>query len=79
MGPFQKICLSFCLIKLLVLVSSNEIIEDGGKTKVRVYYEALCSDSTRFITNQLYPTWLKYKDDMDLKLVPFGKAIVSTY
>lgn len=46
----------------------------GEKVRVDVYFESLCSDSMRFFTNQLYPTWTQLHDIMDLHLVPFGKA-----
>lgn len=47
------------------------------KLQVTIYYEALCYDSISFITNQLAPTWERYADRMDLKLVPFGKAYID--
>lgn len=46
------------------------------KIKVDVYYEALCMDSIGFIRHQLYPTWQKRRDEMELNLVPYGKAAV---
>lgn len=58
-----------------LLVSQDE----ERKIQVTVYYEALCGDSISFIRHQLYPTWLKRHDEMDLKLVPYGKAAVSDW
>lgn len=46
----------------------------GGKVKVDVYFSSLCSDTMRFFTNQLEPTWRQIKDIVDLNLIPFGKA-----
>ncbi|XP_062713032.1 GILT-like protein 3 isoform X2 [Aedes albopictus] len=50
---------------------------DDDKLRVTIYYEALCYDSISFITNQLAPAWEKLRDQMDLKLVPFGKAYID--
>lgn len=55
--------------------SSSSSIDD--KLQVTIYYEALCYDSISFITNQLAPTWKRYRQRMDLKLVPFGKAYID--
>lgn len=46
----------------------------GAGIHITVYYEALCPDSVDFIKNQLYPTWLKRHDTMNIQLVPYGKA-----
>lgn len=46
---------------------------------VTVYYESLCPDSARFIVDQLHPTKLSPLGRfMDVILIPFGKASVST-
>lgn len=48
---------------------------------VEAYFESLCPDSIRFITTQLYPTWQKLEKTgiMSVRIIPFGKAIVSLY
>ncbi|XP_062565440.1 GILT-like protein 3 isoform X2 [Armigeres subalbatus] len=59
---------------------SNETVagsSNDDKLRVTIYYEALCYDSISFITNQLAPAWQKHRDQMDLKLVPFGKAYID--
>lgn len=67
----------------IVIVSRTEITnifsiqDEERKIQVSVYYEALCGDSIGFIRNQLYPTWLKRQSEMDIRLVPYGKAAVS--
>ena len=43
-----------------------------------VFYESRCSDSKHFITEQLYPTYKKYGDNMIVDFKPFGKAKVGT-
>jgi interferon gamma-inducible protein 30 len=44
---------------------------------VEVYYEVLCPDSRYFLLHQLYPTWQKIGDIIDINFKPFGKASVS--
>ncbi|XP_058825799.1 GILT-like protein 3 [Topomyia yanbarensis] len=52
-------------------------LADDDKLKVTVYYETLCPDSVSFITYQLVPAWGRYRAQMDLKLVPFGKSYID--
>lgn len=45
-----------------------------------MYYESLCPDSARFITEQLHPVKSSPLGRfLDVKLIPFGKASVSIY
>ena len=48
------------------------------KVTIGVYYESLCPDSRNFITKQLYPTYQKLGQNLDVEFKPFGKASVST-
>lgn len=48
----------------------------ANKLEVEIFYEALCGDSMSFM-RKLHNVWQGRKDFMDLKLVPYGKAIVS--
>ncbi|KYN36176.1 Gamma-interferon-inducible lysosomal thiol reductase [Trachymyrmex septentrionalis] len=41
---------------------------------VDVYYESLCSDSMRWIVNQLVPSYPELKRHIHVTLVPYGKA-----
>ena len=53
-------------------------VREGGRTTLDVYYESLCPDSRRFIMTQLFPSWNKINSFVNVRLVPFGKASVST-
>ncbi|XP_003707478.2 gamma-interferon-inducible lysosomal thiol reductase 1 [Megachile rotundata] len=47
---------------------SNNVVNVG------VYYESLCPDSIRFIKNGLVPTYNALGSNLDVTLVPYGKA-----
>ena len=73
----------FVITMILAVLGSSEaglvLAEaEAPSVKLSVFYESLCGDSIRFITNQLYPTWKHFADDqtLQLDLVPFGKADV---
>uniref|UniRef100_G3MME7 Gamma-interferon inducible lysosomal thiol reductase n=1 Tax=Amblyomma maculatum TaxID=34609 RepID=G3MME7_AMBMU len=47
------------------------------KVEVNVIYESHCPFSRRFMYGQLYPTYTKMKDFMNLTILPFGKARID--
>jgi len=47
------------------------------RVHVAVYYEALCPDSRSFVMKQLGPTYRRLSADIEVELVPYGKATVS--
>ncbi|CAH0730492.1 unnamed protein product, partial [Brenthis ino] len=44
------------------------------KVKIAVYYESLCPDSKKYITEQLAPIWRDFRGLVKVKLVPYGKS-----
>lgn len=48
--------------------------QQGEKVNVTVFYEVLCPDSRAFVLRQLFPTWEKVPEIMDINYRPFGKA-----
>uniref|UniRef100_A0A023GAD7 Gamma-interferon inducible lysosomal thiol reductase n=1 Tax=Amblyomma triste TaxID=251400 RepID=A0A023GAD7_AMBTT len=58
-------------------VAPNEISVTIKKVQVEVVYESHCPFSRRFIYGQLWPTFKKMHDFMELTVLPFGKAKVD--
>lgn len=46
------------------------------KVEVAVYYEALCPDSRSFVLKQLLPAYKKIPTQLEVQLIPYGKAKV---
>lgn len=44
-----------------------------------IYYESLCPDSIKFISEQLTPLYNEFRQHLDITFVPFGKSSVSIY
>ncbi|XP_055616517.1 GILT-like protein 1 [Toxorhynchites rutilus septentrionalis] len=67
------------MLKYILLVSLFVAFSHAqSKVPVYVYYESLCPDSAKFINQQLYPVAKQFKDNLDLKLIPFGKSSYRT-
>ncbi|XP_055698816.1 GILT-like protein 1 [Phlebotomus papatasi] len=66
---------SFVFVAIL-LVIGHKLSPCEGKVLVSVYYESLCPDSIRFISNQLYPNVQDpgLRDFIDVEFIPFGKS-----
>ncbi|XP_047484583.1 GILT-like protein 1 [Penaeus chinensis] len=59
---------------LVSLFTAASSASEAGKVKVTVFYEALCPDSKKFITKQLYPVWNELKHIIELDINAYGKA-----
>lgn len=54
------------------------VLSSLHQVPVAVYYESLCPDSAKFITDQLYPALKsELRDLVEITFVPFGKSQVS--
>ncbi|EDW84065.2 uncharacterized protein Dwil_GK13347 [Drosophila willistoni] len=54
-------------------------VHGAAKVPVSIYYESLCPDSAKFITEQVYPAVkTELRDVVELTFVPFGKSQFST-
>ncbi|KAK5650808.1 hypothetical protein RI129_001837 [Pyrocoelia pectoralis] len=63
------------LLSVIVLVGAAYIQHVSCETlHVAVYYESLCPDSIRFITKQLEPAYKHIGSNLEVDLVPYGKA-----
>ncbi|XP_059620902.1 GILT-like protein 1 [Phlebotomus argentipes] len=67
------------VIVAVLLVIGHNLSPSDAKVHVTVYYESLCPDSIRFISNHLYPTVQDpgLRDQIDVLFVPFGKSSSS--
>merc|ERR1712123_514841 len=72
----SKMLLFFIAISSLSLLfcNSKQVIRADPNVKITVYYESLCSDSVRFVTEQLNKNWMKFGDELTISYKPFGKA-----
>ncbi|XP_076619038.1 gamma-interferon-inducible lysosomal thiol reductase-like protein [Colletes latitarsis] len=61
--------------QLVTLSQKDERVTQ--KVHVAVYYEALCSDSRNFFIKQLLPTYHRIPDNIQVELIPYGKATTA--
>jgi len=71
----KDLCLLGILSSILLVSSQQHEVDDTKILEVKLYYETLCYDSMTFIFKQLHPSWNNRREYMDLKLIPYGKAI----
>ena len=62
----------FLLVATLGLVSGTE-----AALSLDLYYESLCPDSTRFISQQIGPMHAALGQDVTINFVPYGFATVT--
>ena len=62
----------FLLVASLGLVSGTE-----AALSLDLYYESLCPDSTRFISQQIGPMHAALGQDVTINFVPYGFATVT--
>merc|ERR1719384_1128776 len=71
-------CTILSLLSLVCMVTLATAASAPATVKMSVYYESLCPDSIRFVTQQLYPNWLHFGPEiLTVDLNPFGKANFS--
>ncbi|KAJ6635328.1 GILT-like protein 1, partial [Pseudolycoriella hygida] len=64
----------FIALLFVCLAAVNAQQEPREQLQVGIYYNSLCSDTARFITDQLLPAYELLSDFIDLVFIPFGKA-----
>merc|ERR1711981_777030 len=70
----EEMRILYGLLLVVAAASAKSIRGNNTQVKITVYYEAMCGDSKRFVTHQLYPTFRTLGQYMDVVLKPFGKA-----
>uniref|UniRef100_A0A1A9WQN0 Gamma-interferon inducible lysosomal thiol reductase n=1 Tax=Glossina brevipalpis TaxID=37001 RepID=A0A1A9WQN0_9MUSC len=67
------------MTKLIGVFMAFIALANAVKVPVTIYYESLCPDSAKFISEQVFPAVKnELKDHVDIKWVPFGKSTYST-
>ncbi|XP_061397584.1 GILT-like protein 1 [Musca vetustissima] len=65
--------------KIVGLFVAIIAVASAVKVPITVYYESLCPDSAKLITEQIYPAVKgELKDHVNIEWVPFGKSQFST-
>uniref|UniRef100_A0A1I8QEU3 Uncharacterized protein n=1 Tax=Stomoxys calcitrans TaxID=35570 RepID=A0A1I8QEU3_STOCA len=65
--------------KVLGLFVAFIAVASALKVPITVYYESLCPDSAKLITEQIFPAVKgEFREHVDITWVPFGKSSFST-
>ncbi|XP_064552972.1 GILT-like protein 1 [Drosophila montana] len=65
--------------KFVLLACLAVSVCSAAKVPIAIYYESLCPDSAKFITEQLYPAMKsELSEAVELTFVPFGKSHFQT-
>jgi hypothetical protein len=70
-------CMSKVKNRFLVIMPLHNFAFYNEQVKMDVYLESLCPDSIRFISQQLYPLYNEFKDNLEITFIPHGKSSVS--
>ncbi|XP_064095764.1 gamma-interferon-inducible lysosomal thiol reductase-like [Macrobrachium nipponense] len=63
---------AICLVSSLLSIGA---VNGADPVKLSVFFETLCSDSQRFVVNQMYPVWQDLKDIVTMDVNIYGKII----
>ncbi|XP_042145117.1 gamma-interferon-inducible lysosomal thiol reductase-like [Ixodes scapularis] len=58
---------------------ASKVVSTSTVVKVRLFYESYCPFSQRFITDQLWPTYEKLGELVEIRLIPFGLATIKKF
>lgn len=67
------VCVPKTKKKMFLIVVTSSCTQ----VKVTLFYEHLCPDSIRWVSNQLAPNYDALRNVMDIEFIPFGKSRVS--
>lgn len=80
----RRLAIAVIILLVIWIIYTKFYVEEqeyqsvkGQKVNVTVFYEVLCPDSRHFVLRQLYPTWEKVPEIMDINYRPFGKAYIT--
>ncbi|XP_064476912.1 gamma-interferon-inducible lysosomal thiol reductase-like [Ornithodoros turicata] len=72
-------CLSLVIACVFLLQVDIIDVARTENVSVDVYYECMCPFSVNFVIKQLWPTYKKLGDHMEVRLYPYGNARTRTH
>merc|ERR1712130_976885 len=70
MGLLNRAAMMMTARTILLLMAPSSLLA----LKMDLYYESLCPDSTRFISNQIPEMWAALSQEVSINFVPYGFA-----